>query len=67
MEQYTSMIGFKKEMVVKHPEEGKIVDMNESVRKDTGVKDARFKIYPISGYGNQELVRHLINIEKPDQ
>ena len=51
---------------IKHPEEGKIVDMNESIRKDTGVEDASLKIYPISGYGNQELVRQLINIEKPD-
>jgi len=51
---------------IKHPEEGKIVDMNESVRKDTGVKDANLKIYPISGYGNQELLRNVINIEKPD-
>ena len=51
---------------IKHPEEGKIVDMNESVRKDTGIEDASLKIYPISGYGNQELVRNLINIEKPD-
>ena len=51
---------------IKHPEEGKIVDMNESVRKDTGIEDASLKIYPISGYVNQELVRNLINIEKPD-
>ena len=51
---------------IKHPEEGKIVDMNESIRKDTGIEDACLKIYPISGYGNQELVRQLINIEKPD-
>ena len=51
---------------IKHPEEGKIVDMNESIRKDTGIKDASLKIYPISGYGNQELLRNLINIEKPD-
>ena len=51
---------------IKHPEEGKIVDMNESIRKDTGIEDAWLKIYPISGYGNQELVRQLINIEKPD-
>ena len=51
---------------IKHPEEGKIVDMNESVRKDTCIEDASLKIYPISGYGNQELVRNLINIEKPD-
>ena len=51
---------------VKHPEEGKVVDMNESVRKDTGVKDANLKIYPISGYGNPDLVRQLLSVEKPD-
>ena len=50
----------------KHPEEGKIVDMNQSIREDTGIEDPSLKIYPISGYGNQELVRQLINIEKPD-
>ena len=51
---------------IKHPDEGKIVDMNEAVQKDTGVKDASLKIYPISGYGNQELLRNVINVEKPD-
>ena len=64
-EQYTSMIGFR--WSIKHPEEGKIVDMNQSIREDTGVqRRLSLKIYPISGYGNQELVRQLINIEKPD-
>jgi glycosyltransferase involved in cell wall biosynthesis len=42
------------------------VDMNDSIRKETGIKDASLKIYPISGYGNQELLRQLMNIEKPD-
>ena len=51
---------------IKHPEEGKVVDMNESVRKETGIEDASLKIYPISGYGNQELLRQLMNMEKPD-
>jgi glycosyltransferase involved in cell wall biosynthesis len=51
---------------IKHPEEGKVVDMNDSVRKDTGIEDAYLKIYPISGYGNQELMRQLMGIEKPD-
>ncbi len=51
---------------IKHPEEGKVVDMNQSVREETGIKDASLKIYPISGYGNQELLRTLIGIEKPD-
>ena len=51
---------------IKHPEEGKIVDMNESVRKDTGIKDASLRVYPISGYGNQELLRNVIDRENPD-
>ena len=51
---------------IKHPEEGKIVDMNESIRKETGVEDAYLKIYPISGYGNPDLVRDIIDREKPD-
>ena len=51
---------------IKHPEEGKVVDMNKSVREETGIEDASLKIYPISGYGNQELLRQLMNMEKPD-
>ena len=51
---------------IKHPEEGKVVDMNDSVREETGVEDAYLKIYPISGYGNQEMMRQLMGIEKPD-
>jgi len=51
---------------IKHPEEGKVVDMNDSIREETGVEDAYLKIYPISGYGNQELLRQIMNIEKPD-
>ena len=45
---------------IKHPEEGKIVDMTESIREETGVEDAELMIYPTSGYGNQEIVRDLI-------
>ena len=51
---------------IKHPEAGKVVDMNESVRKTTGVEDATLKIYPVDGYGSPDLLRQLINNEKPD-
>ena len=51
---------------IKHPDTGKIVDMNEPVREESGVEDAYLKIYPISGYGNQEILRQIMNIEKPD-
>ena len=48
---------------IKHPDEGKIVDMNDSVRKETGVEDAYLKIYPISGYGNSDLLRQITEME----
>ncbi len=51
---------------IKHPENGKVVDMNDSIREETGIEDAKLTIYPTNGYGNQELIRSLINIEKPD-
>ena len=51
---------------IKHPDSGKVVDMNESVRKETGVKDANLKIYPVDGYGSPELLRYLMTAEKPD-
>jgi len=51
---------------IKHPDNGKIIDMNESVRKETGVENASLKIYPVDGYGNPSLLRQLIKLEKPD-
>ena len=51
---------------IKHPENGKVVDMNESVRNETGVEDASLKIFPVDGYGNPELLRQIMNSEKPD-
>jgi len=51
---------------VKHPEQGKIVDMSEAVQNEYGIKDASLKLYPISGYGNPQLLREVINVEKPD-
>ncbi len=51
---------------INHPEEGKLVDLSEELQKDTGIKDAYLKIFPVSGYGNQELARDIIAEEKPD-
>jgi glycosyltransferase involved in cell wall biosynthesis len=51
---------------VKHPEEGKMTDMSEQVQKETGVADAMVRVYPVSGYGNEQILRQLIKVEKPD-
>ena len=51
---------------VNHPEQGKIFDLSESVQHDEGIEDAYLKIYPISGYGNPEILRQVLEMEKPD-
>jgi len=51
---------------IKHPEAGKILDLNQSVRDQTGVKDAEVKIYPSDGYGNPDVIRQLLMREQPD-
>ena len=51
---------------IKHPDAGKIVDMNNTIRKETGIEDASLKIYPVDGYGDERLLRELIKTEKPD-
>ena len=48
---------------IKHPEKGKVVNMDEAIRKDTGIADASLTIYPIDGYGSQELIRELLKRE----
>lgn len=51
---------------IKHPEAGKVMDLNDDVRKKTGVADASVKIYPSDGYGNPDMIRQLLMVEKPD-
>jgi len=51
---------------IKHPEAGKIVDMSEHLQKDFGIKDGYLRIYPVDGYGNEDLLRDVIALEKPD-
>ena len=50
---------------VKHPEEGKRVDISKEVQEQTGVEDASVVLYPSSGYGNQEMLRKILADEKP--
>ena len=51
---------------LKHPDHGKQFILDDDIRKFTGVEDAHLKIYANTGYGNPEILRQLINIEKPD-
>ena len=51
---------------VKHPEIGKIYDLSEEVNKIIGITDSLVQVLPNNGYGDAELMRALIEREKPD-
>ena len=51
---------------IKHPEAGKVVNMNETCVEETGVKDASLTIYPVNGYGTSDVLRSVMAHEKPD-
>lgn len=51
---------------INHPEQGKILDLSADIQQRTGIKDAFVKVIPWSGYGNADLIRQLLNTEKPD-
>jgi glycosyltransferase involved in cell wall biosynthesis len=51
---------------IKHPETGKVFDLNDDIRQRTGVADANVKIYPYDGYGNPDVIRQLLMVERPD-
>lgn len=49
-----------------HPEKGKRLDLSQATKEETGVQDAYVMMYPYDGYGNPDLIRYLIEFEKPD-
>ena len=51
---------------IKHPEQGKIVDMSHEIKKMIGLEQSYMRIYPINGYGDPDLIRYLIQNEKVD-
>lgn len=51
---------------IKHPDQGKALDLSQDTATVSGVKDAWVRLYPVNGYGNPELLRRIISVEKPD-
>ena len=51
---------------IKHPEEGNVVDMSEAIQNELKIENTYLKIYAVSGYGNPNLLREVLAIEKPD-
>jgi len=51
---------------INHPDEGKRFDLSPNTNELTGLTDSSVFLYPVTGYGNPEMIRQLIQIEKPD-
>ena len=51
---------------IKHPEQGKRFDLSADTNANTGLTDSYVFLYPTDGYGNPDLIRHMIALEKPD-
>ena len=50
---------------IEHPEKGKIVDMSNGL-EEFGIKNGYLKIYPVNGYGSEDILREVFEMEKPD-
>ena len=51
---------------ITHPDAGKKLDASPDTNDIAGIPDSSVFIYPNSGYGSQELLRQIMQIEKPD-
>lgn len=51
---------------LKHPEQGKKVDLSSDTNKHAGIEDSSVLMYPVSGYGDMGLVRHIIKEHNVD-
>ena len=51
---------------INHPEQGKRFDISGDTNTNAGIEDASVFLYPVNGYGDADLIRQLIEIEKPD-
>ena len=51
---------------IQHPDAGKRLDISHDTNNILGIPDSSVFIYPINGYGTPEMIRQLLEIEKPD-
>ena len=51
---------------ITHPDKGKRFDLNADTNINAGITDASVYLYPTDGYGSPELIRQMMELEKPD-
>ena len=51
---------------INHPEKGKRLDLSLSTNEQVGLTDSSVVLYPTDDYGGPDMIRQIIEIEKPD-
>jgi len=51
---------------INHPEAGKRLDLCQSTNEATSLTDTSVFMYPVNDYGNPDILRQIIKLEKPD-
>jgi glycosyltransferase involved in cell wall biosynthesis len=51
---------------IQHQEAGKRLDLSNDTNTLSKIEDSSVILYPVNGYGDAQLLRELIKIEKPD-
>ena len=51
---------------INHPEQGKRLDISQSTNEIAGISDSSVILYPVTEYGNPDILRQIISIENPD-
>ena len=51
---------------IQHPEKGKRFDLSEDTNNNAKINDSSVILYPVDGYGDANIIRQLIAMEKPD-
>jgi len=51
---------------LQHPDQGKRFDLSQDTSQTAQVEDASVILYPVNGYGDGNLIRQMMQMEKPD-
>ena len=51
---------------IQHPDKGKRFDLSQDTNTNTGLTDSSVTLYPVDGYGTPDLIRQMLQMEKPD-
>jgi glycosyltransferase involved in cell wall biosynthesis len=51
---------------VKHPDKGKVFNLDASTNEVSGTTDAYVRLYPTDGYGSAEFLAEVMSVERPN-